>query len=105
MFTIQMIFQRHELAVLLGGGQTFLNGIDAPLEALVLRMAGQHRLNAARSHEGVKGLDGTPAAGVEADAGDAQLVRQLEAFHGVINVALAFLGIRADEALVNGQAD
>ena len=49
-----VILQREHHAALRGFGQAFLDAVDAPLEAFVFGVAGQHRLLAARLHRVVE---------------------------------------------------
>ena len=82
-----------------------LQALDAPFETVIFGMAGKDGFDAAGFHEIVEVFDGIPAAGIDADARDAQFVGDIEAFESVIDFFLTIGGVGLDEILVNGQAD
>src|SRR5437867_1572779 len=100
-----MVFERQDDAAFVALGQTFLDAIDAPLEAVVFGVTGQDRLFTAGLHEFVEGLNRVPAARVEANAGNAQLVGNLNALLRVFDLLLTKLGARVDEVLVNREGN
>ena len=81
-----------------------LKAVDDPLEAVLVLVAGQRRLHAAVGHQVVKILAGSPGAGLHADVGDAELVRQLEIADGHLDVFLLLVGVGGEEGLMGGHA-
>src|ERR1043166_446080 len=100
-----MVFQRHHHPALFGFGDAFLDALDAPLESIILRMAGQDRLDPTRLHQVIETLDCAPAAGVEADAGYSQFVGDLQALVSMLDLFLPFCRVRLHEVLMNRKAD
>jgi len=68
-------------------------------------VVGQDWLDAAFLHQFVKVLNGAPAAGIDAQAGDAEVVADFDALFGVLNLASDFGGVGAEKGLVGGEAD
>lgn len=99
-----MVFQREDDTFFLGVPEAFLNGLDDPPEALVLSVAGEYRLHATVFHEFVERLGGVPAAGVEADAGNAEFVGDVDAVECAGDLAGAVASVGVNKVLVDGKA-
>ena len=100
-----MILESQMDAMLLGLGQALLDGIDAPLETFVEGVPGEDRFLSTQFHEVIEVAGGSPATRVEPDGRYPHLVRESDAFFGVLDVLLAGAGIGRDEVLMNGEAD
>ena len=98
-----VVFQRHDDAGLLGVRNAFFDGIDAPLEGIVVCVALQGRFRAFGLHQVIEGFDRSPAARVETHAGNPHLGTQVDAVLGVIDVLVAHGWIGIDKILVNRQ--
>ena len=83
-----MIFQGKHHAAGLGLGQTLLDGFEAPVEAFVLSVAGQHRLEAAGLHQVIETGERVPAPGIQPDARHAEFVRDLQALVRMFDLRL-----------------
>src|SRR6266498_4140947 len=99
-----MIFQGENHAALFGFRETALDAVNTPLEAFLLSVAVQDGFDAAVRHEGVE-IHRVPASGVDADARDAELISDLDAFLRVLDILTDHFRFRADEILVSGEAD
>src|SRR5207302_2735770 len=99
-----MIFQREDHAAFLRFGQATVNAVDTPLESFLLSVAGDDRLEAAIRHERIE-IHRVPAAGVDANARDAELIGDLEAFLRVFDVLTYGFGFRTDKVLMRPKAD
>ena len=98
-----VILQGEDHAQLLRAGQALFDAGDAPVEGLCVGVAGQGRFLASLRHQLAEGTGGTPAPGVEPDAGDAQVGRQLEATQRVVHGLLSLRRIRRHEVLMDGE--
>src|SRR5213075_1805794 len=88
----------------LGFGQTPLNAVQTPLKTFFFGVAGQDRFDAAVGHEGVE-IDRVPASGVDPNAGDAELIGDLNALLRVLDIFTDNFRFRADKILVSREAD
>src|SRR5206468_12077454 len=83
---------------------TPLNAVDTPLGTVLVGVARDGWFNAAVGHQRVK-INRVPAAGVDADGGDAKLVGDLDAFPGVLDGCADHFRLGVHEVLVRGNAD
>ena len=96
-----MVFEGHHDTALLGLGDALFDALNAPFEPVVLFVAGQNWLDAARLHQVIEIFDRVPSARVKPDARHAQFVCDLQAFVRVLDLFLPFLRIGLYEILVN----
>ena len=98
-----MVLDHHDDAFLLRGRKAGVDGLDDPVEGVVVGEPGDRRLFALDLHQIVKRRDGVPAARIEPDGGDAEPAGQLEAALRVVDVLLSFGQVGRDEVLMDGQ--
>lgn len=84
-------------------GQTGVDGVDTPLHAVIFRVAFPGIDPAARLDQIVKAALFAPAAGVDPNRADAQIMGQIDAVDRVVDMLLTFFGALPDKILVDAQ--
>src|SRR5205823_3144150 len=99
-----MILQSQEHTAALRRLQTLLQAVDDPSEAIFVGEAFAGRLDAAILHQLIKVRAGSPSSRIDAHGWNPELVSQLDAMDGVVDVFLANRWVRRQEALMRGKA-
>src|ERR1017187_9987374 len=81
-----MVLEGKHHAAFFGFGQATLDAVDHPFESFLFGRTWQHRLDAPFLHQFVEILDGSPATGVDAHGRNPQLIANLDALLGLLNV-------------------
>src|ERR1043166_210034 len=100
-----MILQREHHAAFFGACQTSFDSPDHPFKAFFLRVARKDGFDTPLFHQLVEVFDRSPAASVDAQAGDAHCVTDLDALLRVLDFASHLVGIGRKERLMRGEAD
>src|SRR5437762_11724214 len=79
-----IVFQREDDTAFRSLRQTPLNSLDTPLETLLFGVTVEDRFDTAIGHQGVE-INRVPAAGVDANAWNAKMIRDLNASLGTLD--------------------
>src|SRR6516164_5130887 len=98
-----MIFQTEQHAAFLGRLEALAEAIDHPFESILIGIAFDLGLDATVLHELVEILGRLPSAGVDTHGGNAELISQLDAVNGVIDVFLPLGRVWIQKSLMDGE--